>query len=74
MKYIFTKWGNLKYSSRCSDVIWKARILGGKIMKYNIFWWSDWEDFPKEEGEASPRFSFPPQKREKNSAAGAVAE
>ena len=45
MKYIIFKWSDLKYSSGCSDVIWKARISWGE-MEYNITRWIDLEDFP----------------------------
>ena len=45
MEYNITKWGELKYSSACSDVIWKSQISWGE-MEYNITRWSDLEDFP----------------------------
>ncbi len=45
MEYIIFKWGDSKYSSASSDVIWKARISWGE-MEYNITRWSDLEDFP----------------------------
>ena len=38
MKYIFIKWGDLKYSSRFSDVIWKWNMisLGDVIGKISL--------------------------------------
>jgi hypothetical protein len=46
MKYITSKWGDLKYKSGCSDVIWIIPILLRK-MEYNFSRWSVSEDFPK---------------------------
>ena len=39
IKYVINKWGDLKYSTCCSDVIWNASFEWGTMKYIFIRWW-----------------------------------